>query len=221
MKKYSDNRTKIKNSNTIKSVSYSQEEIMKWIMVLYCPYGFDLDPTYSKGNLYKNLPQPKIKADLNPQTHDCQKADCQNLPIENETINSIMFDPPFLGHTPKEINKKGSNIVHRRFGSYNSMKSLWKMYENSLKEFYRILKKQGILVFKCQDIINSRKQYLSHVEIINQALKIGFYPIDLFILISKITLISGKLKKQEHAKKHHCYFIVFKKEKCKVRYSFI
>jgi len=45
-------------------------------------------------------------------------------------------------------------------------------YINALKEFYRILDKNGILIFKCQDKVSSGKQYLSHVFIINEAEKL-------------------------------------------------
>ena len=47
-------RPKLQKPEIIKSISYSQEEILKWIIRLYCPDGFDLDPTYSKGVFYKN-----------------------------------------------------------------------------------------------------------------------------------------------------------------------
>ena len=42
---------------------------------------------------------------------------------------------------------------------------------------------KGILIFKCQDKVSSGKQYMSHVFIINEAEKLGFYTKDLFILL--------------------------------------
>ena len=41
----------------IKSISYEQDEILQWIIDLYCHNGFQLDPTYSKGNFYKTIQQ--------------------------------------------------------------------------------------------------------------------------------------------------------------------
>lgn len=173
----------VKQRKVIKSISYSQEEIIQWIMDLYCPNGFELDPTYSKGYFYKKLPEPKLKFDIEPQVEGVEQADCQNLPIRPDSVNSIMFDPPFVAGFS---NKSDGGIIRKRFGSYKTIQhELWTMYRNALKEFYRILRPNGILVFKCQDVIDSSKQYLSHVEIINYAVSLGFYPKDLFVFLAK------------------------------------
>ena len=88
-----------------------------------------------------------------------------------------------------------------------------------MKEFYRILKKNGILIFKCQDKISSGKQYLSHVFIINEAIKLGFYPKDFYVLLSKNRIIADwQIKNQKNARKYHSYFIVFEKTDKKINY---
>ena len=84
----------------VKSISYSQDEILKWIIQLYCPNGFDLDPTYSKGVFYKNIPEPRLKFDLNPQIEGVQQANCTDLPVESGSLQSIVFDPPFVAADP-------------------------------------------------------------------------------------------------------------------------
>lgn len=90
------------------------------------------------------------------------------------------------------------------------------MYGNSLKEFYRILKENGIVIFKCQDVVSGSKQYFTHVWIMYKALEIGFYPLDLFILLAKNRILDGR--EQQHARKFHSYFWVFKKMECRVNY---
>lgn len=88
-----------------------------------------------------------------------------------------------------------------------------------MKEFYRILKPDGILIFKCQDKVSSSKQYLSHVAIIQEAIQIGYYPIDLFVLLAKSRLTAQwQMKNQKHACKFHSYFLVFKKCNTKIHY---
>lgn len=200
----------------IKSVSYDQEEIIKNIMTLYCPKGFELDPTYSKGNFYKNIPEPDYKYDLNPEVEGVVQADCRKLPHGYNSINSIMFDPPFVAAMPR---KEATGIITKRFGFYkNIYPELWDMYRDALKEFERILKPGGLLVFKCQDTIHHDHQWLSHVEIINYALSLGFYPKDLFVLIAKNRLIGKNSRKQVHCRKYHSYFLVFIKKKHPVKY---
>jgi len=205
--------------NVIKSISFDQDEILQNIIKLYCPDGFDLDPTYSKGNYYKRVPKPKLFSDINPQVEDCFKADCRDLPFTDGTVGSINFDPPFLNTQPvKET--EDNDLIHKRFGYIpaNNMKDLLQFYYESLLEFKRILKPNGILVFKCQDMVSSGKQYLNHVEIINMAYSMGFYPIDLFILIAKNRMISGKHLNQQHSRKYHAYFLIFQKKPSPVRY---
>lgn len=212
----------IEKTKMIKSTSYSQEEIIKNIISLHMD-GRDIecDPTYSKGNFYKKISRPKYTYDLFPQDAQTVQADASNLPLLNESIGSIMFDPPFvISKGPSlAVDKKGTNIISSRFSSFETPKLLWDFYEASLKEFYRVLKNKGVLIFKCQDTVSGGKNYFSHVFIINKALEIGFYPKDLFILAAKNRLISGKIQKQIHARKFHSYFLVFTKEKSKVNYE--
>lgn len=80
----------------IKSISYDQEEIINGIMQLQGIARFDVDPTYSKGVFWKNIVEPVHKFDINPQTPDTTQASAMDLPLESNSINSIMFDPPFL-----------------------------------------------------------------------------------------------------------------------------
>jgi len=191
----------------IKSTSYSQDEILQSILTLYCPKGFELDPTYSKGGFYRNIPEPRLKYDVSPQTPDTKQADCRALPLANDSLSSIIFDPPFVAATTFK------GIMTNRFGSYPTVYELWSMYKQALKEFYRILQPHGILVFKCQDTVHGRKQYLSHVEVVNLATRLGFHPRDVFILLAKHRIIRHNMKVQHHARKFHSYFLIFEKKK--------
>ena len=88
-----------------------------------------------------------------------------------------------------------------------------------MKEAYRILRPNGILIFKCQDKVSSNKQYMSHCFIMNEAVKIGFYPKDLFILLSKQRIVADwQVKNQKNARKFHSYFWVFQKSNRTVKY---
>lgn len=208
----------------IKSISYDQSEIIKNILELHVKdKKIDLDPTYSKGIFYKNtgVDEPLYKFDIKPQTENCLKADCRQLPLDNASINCIMFDPPFLATTGKSITANdNNNYINKRFGVFSNEKELHQFYIDSMKEFYRILKDDGILIFKCQDKISSSKQYLSHVFIINEAIELGFYPKDLFILLAKNRIVANwQIKNQKNARKFHSYFIVF--QKCNKKISYI
>ena len=200
----------------IKSVYNNQEDILKSIITIYCPDGFDADVTYSKGVFYKHgIPEPRYKFDLNPQTKNTVQADVTALPVENNKFNNVIFDPPFVAGSKKD-GKPG--IIKNRFGYFKTIQEhLWPFYNQSLKELYRIIDQKGYLIFKCQDSIDSGRQYMSHVKIMNYAVKAGFYPKDLFILVAKNRLMNQT--RQLHARKFHCYFWVFQKINHKVKYS--
>lgn len=207
----------------IKSISFDQSEIIKWILKLHVPAGkIDCDPTYSIGNFYKNsgIEEPKYKFDINPQVEGVRYGDSRNLPLPDSSIGCIMFDPPFLATTGKSLNgDDDNNIINKRFGVYPSEQELHKFYVDSLKEAYRILDDRGILIFKCQDKISSGKQYMSHCFIYNEAIKVGFYPKDMFVLLAKNRLVADwQLKNQKNARKFHSYFWVFEKSNKKIVY---
>ena len=199
----------------VKSISYSQEEIIKNILELHVSnHIIDCDPTFSKGIFYKNtsINVPKYRYDISPIDDTVQYADCRHLPLEDKSLNCIMFDPPFLATKGKSLQQESGNVINKRFGVYPTEKELHQFYVDSMKEFYRILKDNGILIFKCQDKVSSGKQYMSHVFIMNKAVEIGYYPKDLFILLAKNRLVADwQLKNQKNARKFHSYFWVFQK----------
>lgn len=209
----------------IKSIGNNQQEIINDILFLYNDNNpIYLDCTYSKGIFYKNgkVKQPIIKMDLEPQCDDVTKADFTAMPIESNTISSVMFDPLFLitGKTYKQ-NKEGSSIIAKRFTGYENFEELKKSYKGALVEIYRILKEKGIVIVKCQNTISGGKQHFSHYFILKTALELGFYPLDEFILESKskITSLGGRWKKQRHSWKYHSFFLVLQKKQCRVNYD--
>jgi Predicted DNA modification methylase len=207
----------------IKSIGFDEGEIIKNIMELHCPDGFDVDPCYSIGRFYDDfgIKKPKQMFDIKPQAKGVVQSNANSLPIEPQSVNSIMFDPPFLASCGDSMESKDENvnIIAKRFSVFKTMAELWKWYDECLAEFSRILKPGGVLVFKNQDTVSSAKQYFSHVRIMNKAVSEGFYPKDLFILLAKNRIIGGNHAIQQHARKFHCYYWVFEKKPCTINYN--
>lgn len=203
----------------IKSVSSRQEEILTDILALYHPSGIDADVTYSKGQFYKSgevLP-PRMKFDVAPQTSDTVQSDSRRLPLGAESLGCVVFDPPFVVTQGPSLSENKGNIIARRFGYFQSERELFEYYRDTLRELFRVLEPNGILIFKCQDKVASGKQFLSHNYILNMAAEQGFYCEDIFILTAKQRLISPKHKNQQHARKYHSYFLVFRKNVKRVK----
>jgi hypothetical protein len=222
------------DNKVIKSVNYNQHAIIRDIMELHNNGGpFDVDPTYSIGNFYGKfkddngefeIPQPKYKFDVDPQVEGVEKLDpWGKWPLEDESVNSILFDPPFV-IGPRDCasmfnGKKDSNIIGKRFSSYYPVAELLSSYKHHLEEAYRVLKDDGIIVFKCQDTTTGGKELRSSGWVWLCASALGFEVLDKFVLVTKQRLISGKVKKQQHARKYDSYFYVLKKNSKKnIRY---
>jgi len=194
--------------DVIKSISYSNTEILNSINFLYLNNkGFDLDPTCSKGIFYKEFAKPKFVSDLTPQFNFVEQSDCTKLKFESESLESICFDPPFLHGT---AGRRKDNHNSKRFTIMPSHNAIIELYTNALKEFYRVLKKKGIVCFKCQDFTDA-KTYWNHIYVHNIAENIGYKVVDLFILLSKSRIFNPNLK-QRHSRKFHCYWYVLRKK---------
>jgi len=198
----------------IKSTSKDQDKILLNILSLIGEERFTLDPCYGKGNFYKNVPEPLYKIDINGQ--NAPEGDSRKLPFPDNSIKSIIFDPPFLATTRPSLKKDTGNIINKQFSVYPSEKELFEFYCDSLLEFYRLITQKGWLIIKCQDKVSSGKQYFSHIYIHNMALSLGFYPKDLFIYIKNNRIVADWQKNQQHARKFHSYFWIFQKIKPKV-----
>jgi len=206
----------------VKSIGYDQGEIIRNILKLHVPEGrIDCDPTFSTGAFYNGtgIDAPLYRFDISPQRSDVIQADARHLPLIDGSISCMMLDPPFLATKGKSLNSTDGNIINRRFGVYPDEKSLHRCYSDMLAEAYRVLKPDGILIFKCQDKVSSGKQYMSHVYIMNEAVRIGFYPKDLFILLAKSRLVADwQRKNQKHSRKFNSYFWVFQKNNRRIEY---
>lgn len=207
----------------VRNISYDQSEIIRNILRLHVPGGeIDCDPTYSTGAFYNGtgIEVPELRFDIKPQAEGVIQADARHLPLEDESISCMMFDPPFLATTGKSLTEGQGNIINRRFGVFPDEQSLHRFYVEAMVEAHRVLKPQGILIFKCQDKVSSGKQYWSHCFIMNEAVKIGFYPKDLFILPAKNRLVADwQARNQQHARKFCSFFWTFQKSNKRIDYT--
>ena len=195
-------------TDIVKSVSCNQSEIIRNILRLHVPTGkIDCDPTFSTGAFYNGtgIDAPVFRFDIAPLAEGVTRADARHLPLDDASISCMMFDPPFLAATGRSLTEGQCNRINRRFSVFPDEQSLHRFYTDALTEAHRVLKQNGILIFKCQDKVSSGKQYFSHVFVMNEAVRSGFYPKDLFILVAKHRLVADwQAKNQKHARKYHC-----------------
>ena len=189
-----------------KSVFDNEQELLKALIDIHLEGSrIELDPMYFKGNFYKNgIKKPNMRFDIKPQVLFCTQGDARNLPLEGESIGSMILDPPFMFGIHGKTKEYYSSRTHTIFQSFTELEGL---YGDILKEAYRLLKKGGTLIFKCQDYTDS-KTTMTHALVYNWATEQGFYAKDLAILV-KPNKVYNPNTTQRHLRKIHTYFWVF------------
>ena len=199
-------------------------DVFPHILSLHIPRGSTIaDVTYGKGVFWRNVPEGMY----NLLATDIQSGvDCRDLPYEDESIDCVVLDPPYMEglYRRDSSNLAGAN-TYAAFRSHYSNGQATKedapkyhaavldMYSKAGKEANRVLKTKGTLIVKCQDEVSANKQHLTHVEIINDYRELGFYAKDLFVMVRPNKPAMSRVIRQVHARKNHSYFLVFVKTK--------
>jgi len=190
-------------------------EVFPQVLDLYVPKGSLIaDVTYGQGVFWKNV---DIKDYVLKTTDLKDGVDCRKLPYQNNSIDCVVFDPPYM-HTPGGTAHNGhqnfENYYRNNRANHETKKyheAVLDLYFRGSREAYRVLKPKGVLILKCQDEVCANKQRLTHVEIIIELERMGFMVEDLFVLVRKNRPGVSRVIKQCHARKNHSYFLVFRK----------
>jgi hypothetical protein len=182
-----------------------QAEILRNIMTLHNDgQPFHADLTYSTGGFWKGLDLPAIRMDLaDPTGFQNVQGDVRALPFRDGSLRSVVIDLPFIHAHGKE------SVMGKRFASYPSQRALDALHQGAAREIRRVLAPGGLLVWKCQDIIESGKQVWNHLKIHAHCFEFGLHAVDLFILVREHVLVGWNQHTQKHARRTHCYFWVF------------
>ena len=169
-----------------------------------------MDPMYNKGMFYKDtVKRPPLRFDLHAQVnaYDAVQGDARCLPIPDNAISCMILDPPFMFGAHGQT--KNSKLV-KCYTMFEAFADLKDCYIKILEEAFRILKKNGILIFKCQDYTDG-KTTMTHCLVWLWAVRIGFYAKDIAILNRPMVKVYNGNLQQRHLRKTHCYFWVFQK----------
>lgn len=197
----------------IKSIYNDQEEILRSIIKLHCPEGFDADLTFGNGVFWKHINKPRLCFDITPLKEGVTKADSRMLPLAPGSIGNVVFDPPFMTYIKNGRDHQGGSVLFsKRFGGYYSYDDLMDHYIDTVSECYRVMKPKSKLVFKCQDIIHNHRMHCTHFKVILMAESEGFRLKDLFILEAKSRMPGPQKGQQRHARIWHSYFLVLERD---------
>lgn len=198
-------------------------DVFAQIMLLHVPEGSIVaDVTWGKGVFWRKVREGAYDVRA---TDIAMGVDCRDLPYRDGEIDCVVLDPPYMeGFFRNADSQKaggGSYSAFREHYANGDEKpesaakwhdAVTELYREAGREAFRVLRRNGVLIVKCQDEVSANRQRLTHVEIINDYESLGLYAKDLFVVVRPNKPAITRLKKQVHARKNHSYFLVFVKE---------
>ena len=186
------------------------------ILDLYIPPGAAIaDITYGNGAFWKNIDIKKYHCAFSDIKSN---VDCRALPYKSDSWDCVVFDPPYM-----HVSGGSAHVNHQNYDQYyqnNKIPENTKKYHEAVLDLYfrtagevfRVLKRKGIFIVKCQDEVCSNRQRLTHVELINELTVHNYICEDLFVVMRTNKPGMSRVIKQRHARKNHSYFLVFRKQ---------
>jgi SAM-dependent methyltransferase len=175
-----------------------------------------LDATVNAGRFWARSKRKVVGMDIDERHHPDVVADNTRMPFKDDCFDVVVYDPP---HIPNQGKDKGKDF-NTRFGlvlkaSPEQGYSFSHLYPPFVREAYRVLKKEGILICKIADYVHGHRFQWAHLELTNAAMAVGFTACDCIVKIRKGPIVDPRWKKAHHARRQHCYWLVFRKsQKC-------
>lgn len=215
-----------KDASTERPLSCIQgkdSESIEQLIDIHCkiPNPIIVDVCHNTGKMWNGCKyKPNIKMDINIDFKPDVISDFRNIPLKNNSIDIIVFDPPYLPTDGDSEN--ASKIYKERFGitgnnfqaqDYRTKNNISDCFIPFLKEAKRILKSNGIILAKLGDIIHSSIYQWHSVDFVNACKELNLNPDDLRIMYRTHVMNSGAWKNINHLRKNHVYWFLVKKGK--------
>ncbi|MFB0516287.1 MAG: hypothetical protein ACETWG_06755 [Candidatus Neomarinimicrobiota bacterium] len=173
-----------------------------------------LDATVNIGRFWRGSIRPVIGLDIDKRYRPSVVGDNRWMPFANESFDVVIYDPPHIPNQGKD-RSKDFNI---RFGlvlrsSAENDYNFSYLYPPFVEEAYRVLRPEGILFCKITDYVHNHRYQWAHIELVIAASNAGFCPCDCIVKFRKGPIVDPKWKNAHHARRQHCYWLVFRKSK--------
>lgn len=173
-----------------------------------------LDATVNSGRFWRGSTRPIIGLDINPMYRPHVVGDSSFLPFRDATFDVVIYDPPHIPNQGKD-KQKDFNV---RFGLvFKSPREMGYNFSHTyppfMREGYRVLRPEGVLFCKITDYVHNHRLQWAHVYLIQAAEEAGFLACDCIVKIRKSPIVDPKWKIAHHARRHHCYWLIFRKSR--------
>jgi SAM-dependent methyltransferase len=173
-----------------------------------------LDATINGGRFWRGNKRKIIGIDIDVAHRPTLVADHCHMPFTDSCIDVVVYDPPHIPNQGKDHQKD----FNTRFGlvlksSKENGYSFSHTFPPFLKEAYRVLRSEGILLCKIADYVHNHQYNWAHIDLIQAARTAGFCACDCIIKTRKGPILDPKWKIAHHTRRQHCYWLIFRKSK--------
>jgi len=173
-----------------------------------------LDATVNAGRFWIGSRRKIVGLDIDAKHRPDVVGDHTRLPFKDSCFDVVVYDPPHIPNQGKDREKD----FNTRFGlvlkaSPEQGYNFSHLYPPFACEAYRVLRREGVLFCKIADYVHGHRFQWAHVEVINAAVSAGFTACDCIIKVRKGPIVDPRWKKAHHARRQHCYWLVFRKSK--------
>ncbi len=171
-----------------------------------------LDATVNKGRFWRRSTRAVLGMDINVRHRPDVLGSGLNMPFKSETFDVVVYDPPHIPNQGKDRRKDFQ--VRFGLGSKSSAETNYNFshtFPPFACEAHRVLKHDGVLFCKISDYIHGHRFQWAHIDLIQAATSVGFCACDCIIKVRKGPIIDSRWKIAHHARKQHCYWLVFRK----------
>lgn len=205
-------------------------ELIAEVARLYIPEDAHVwDFTYGKGVFWKGIKErwfflegsDLVDYDYNEITtpdlwsNESYHRSVPDDPDDPYTADVVVFDPPYKsgGATSHAsmVDRYGlANIETDTKSKHGNWRAVYGEYVAGISKAKDVLVDNGVLMVKCQDMVESGRQVWMHTNVLTLAESHGFYPRDLFVLQSTKKPMM-RHDGQKHSRKNVSYLWVFEK----------
>jgi SAM-dependent methyltransferase len=178
--------------------------------------GLILDATVNAGRFWRGSSRKVIGLDIEASFQPTIVGSNMAMPFADEAFDVVVYDPPHIPNQGKDRQKDfqsrfGLVVKSPRENGYN----LTHTYPPFVKEAYRVLIPEGVLLAKIADYVHNHRMQWAHFELMKAAMAVGFTACDMIIKTRKGPIVDPRWKKAHHARRQHAFWLVFRKsEKC-------
>jgi hypothetical protein len=175
-----------------------------------------LDATVNAGRFWAGSARSVIGLDINAGFRPDVVADNRRQPFADCCFDVVVYDPP---HIPNQGPDKSKDF-NTRFGlvlksSAENGYNFTHLYPAFFREAFRVLRREGVLFCKIADYVHNHRYQWAHIEVVRAAMEAGFCACDCILKVRKGPIVDPKWKTAHHARRQHCYWLVFRKSnKC-------